>query len=284
VPRIGWAGWCFVLALSFVLHGAPRLILSQIVSTFRIPTSTMQPTLMGIMRTSSAREDTDRPGILALILRGHSYLEVRAKIDGVASILLPARKLPGRWLCFVGDESHVLPSRQCFFEEGTQVRKGDILWSGLVKAGDCVMVERLSYRFGDPKRGDIIVFKTDGIQGIQKGTYYIKRVAGLPGERIRIDPPNLLVNDQIVNDPPIFQRIAASADGYAGFNTVFRGILSSASDSFELGPSEYLVLGDNSLNSKDSRYWGAVPRTNIFGRVTRIYWPTHRINALQRHE
>ena len=58
-------------------------------------------------------------------------------------------------------------------------------------------------------------------------------------------------------------------------------LLNEESDQVTLGENEYFVFGDNSGNSYDSRYWGSVPRENIFGRVTRVYWPFSRINALE---
>jgi signal peptidase I len=164
-------------------------------------------------------------------------------------------------------------------QPGDQVSAGDILWSGIVVSGDHLFVERLSYRFGKPKRGDIVVFRTAGIESLPPNTFYIKRVAGLPGERIRIEPPFLIVNDQKVTNPEIFSTISSESDGYAGFE--LGGRLSTPTDEFTLGPDEYFVLGDNTRNSADSRYWGPVPEKNIVGRATRIYWPFTRINALE---
>lgn len=144
---------------------------------------------------------------------------------------------------------------------------------------DHLFVERLSYRFGKPKRGDIVVFHTKGIKSLPPDTFYIKRVAGLPGERIRIEPPFLIVDDQKVNEPELFHTISSYSNGYHGFQ--LGGLLSQTTLEFPLGPNEYFVLGDNTQNSRDSRYWGPVPEKNIMGRATRIYWPFTRINALK---
>jgi len=78
--------------------------------------------------------------------------------------------------------------------------------------------------------------------------------------------------------PEIFATISSELDGYSGFQ--FGGQLSSSRLEWIMEEDEYFVLGDNTTNSRDSRYWGAVPAKNIIGKVTRIYWPFSRINAL----
>lgn len=152
--------------------------------------------------------------------------------------------------------------------------------------GDHLFADRLSYRFRKPKRGDIVVFRTRGIATLPPDTLYIKRIAGLPGERVRIEPPFLMVDGQEVIEPAIFRTISNESDGYAGFRPAAHpgppgALLSRPTDEIALGPGEYFVLGDNTRSSLDSRYWGAVPERNIVGKVTRIYWPFTRINALE---
>jgi len=169
---------------------------------------------------------------------------------------------------------------------GSTVRKGDLLWKGYDTIGDHLFIEKVSYHFRKPKRGEIIVFRTNGIKELVQNNVYTMRVAGLPGERIKIKPPFLYVNGEKVTAPEIFTTIASRIDGYGGYEvTGFPRrtgcCLSSIDDEITLGPDEYFVLGDNSKNSYDSRYWGPVPGKNIFGRVTRIYWPFSRINALE---
>ncbi len=145
--------------------------------------------------------------------------------------------------------------------------------------GDRLLVERLSYRFGKPQRGDIVVFHTKGLESFHDDTLYMKRIVGLPGECIQIDPPFLIANDHKVLEPGILNTISSATNGYAGFQ--LSGQLSKPTDEIILGPDEYFVISDNTANSRDSRYWGGVPGINIIGKVARIYWPLTRINALE---
>jgi signal peptidase I len=151
--------------------------------------------------------------------------------------------------------------------------------SGKAVPGDYVLVEKISKRSRSPWRGDIIVFRTDRIPGCPPGKYFVKRVVGLPDETVSIDPPHLLIDGERVEEPPILRKIAEGEAGYSGFRR--GGMLAGPTSSVILGPDEYFVLGDNTRNSRDSRYWGALPRKNIVGRVVRIYWPPGRAGIPQ---
>jgi signal peptidase I len=152
--------------------------------------------------------------------------------------------------------------------------------------GDHVWVSRLAYRSHGPERGDIVVFKTTGLPMVQQGTYYVKRVVGLPGETVGIDAPYLTVDGKRVTDPPVFRRIAGKKGGFCGYVTA--GLhpsktfsLARPADRVTLGPGQYLVFGDNSTNSFDGRYFGPVPRRAILGRVVGIYAPADRKRMLE---
>jgi len=151
--------------------------------------------------------------------------------------------------------------------------------------GDCIFVNKLTYLFSTPQRGDIVVFKTDGLVGARQGTVYIKRIAGLPDETIRIAPPCLIVDDQKIAEPEIFNVMQSQTDGYPGFVLAHPNApnakLSTTNDFVVLKEDEFWVAGDNSPNSLDSRYYGPVPRSNIIGKVTRIYFPFARLNKLK---
>lgn len=158
------------------------------------------------------------------------------------------------------------------------------LANGRTRVGDHIFVEKLSYRLRAPRRGEIVVFSTEGMERIPvpaRSKFFVKRLVGLPGERVSIRPPFLYINDQRLTEPRVFQIIANREHGYGGFLLPdcvgsFKPLLCTESDSVQLGKDEYFVLGDNQAKSLDSRFWGPVPRSNIVGRATTIYWPLDR--------
>lgn len=151
--------------------------------------------------------------------------------------------------------------------------------------GDHIFVNKLAYRSSEPQRGDVIAFRSKGLPMIEQDTYYIKRLAGLPGETLGIDPPYLLVNEEKVTQPEIFNRIAKKEDGFSGFYPAkvppsYPAPLASPSARITLGPDEYLVLGNNTLNSLDGRYFGPIKRRAIIGKAFYIYAPADRKRRL----
>jgi signal peptidase I len=133
----------------------------------------------------------------------------------------------------------------------------------------------------------VIVFRTDNIGGLMENTHYIKRLVGLPHEAISIDPPYLVANGRRVTEPSPIARVEnmvepgytngyelADARPWAGADGVVRmGLLTARAQSIVLGPQEYLGFGDNTGNSQDGRYWGAIPQENLVGPACLIYWP-----------
>ena len=145
--------------------------------------------------------------------------------------------------------------------------------------GDRLVVEKISYHFRPPRRGELAVFilenmESDAIKPPCK--YSIKRVVGLPGDTISIKPPYIFINGEQLVDPPIFKKISESMDGYSSLGT-----LSTPADKIKLGSDQYFLLGDNSKNSFDSRFLGAVPQNNFIGRAVRIIWPINRMKILE---
>lgn len=116
--------------------------------------------------------------------------------------------------------------------------------------GQLILVNRLAYKLGSPERGDVIVFyfPRDPEQE------YIKRLIGKPGDFIRIQNGQVLVNDTSLNEPYI-----AASPMYMGEWVVPEG--------------QYFVLGDNRNNSSDSHQWGMVPAEYVIGKALAVYWP-----------
>lgn len=170
----------------------------------------------------------------------------------------------------------VLPSIPQLFVRGFKVPTAAMqptLQGASTGVPDQVFVDRISYRFSEPRRGDLVVFRTAGIDGIDAGAFFVKRLVGLPGERIEIGDGRVLANG----------RALSERDGIPALNyTAPRGLPKLNLDdsySYAVASDGYFVLGDNSAHSYDSRYWGSVPRENIDGRVARIYYPFSRLGT-----
>jgi signal peptidase I len=124
-----------------------------------------------------------------------------------------------------------------------------------LQPGDHVLVEKLSYRFGSPRRGDLVVFRSpDG------GSPAVKRIVGLAGDRVAIEDGVLAVNGHRQRESYVDQRQVDSV--YYGPVVVPRG--------------DVFVIGDNRADSHDSRDYGAVPRRSLIGRVLVTLWPLVR--------
>ncbi len=142
-----------------------------------------------------------------------------------------------------------------------------------VSPGDHIMVEGFTFLARKPRRGDLAAFRTDGIAALPAANIYIKRVAGEPGDRLRIADGKLYINDKHVALSNAVGEIAyllpPGAERMAQLTDV------------TVPDGQYYVLGDNSTNSSDSRFWGFVPAGNIVGRVAFCYWPPQRAGGVK---
>jgi signal peptidase I len=246
---------------------------------FKIPTGSMQPTLYGITSVEQAAPRlTDRYPFKPVrwFLTGEWYTVVRARTDGTLVDNQATRGQTPPFVVIAGVKHKVPGHARLNVASGAFVKKGTLLWSGVVTAGDHVFVDRVRWNVTRPKRGQIMVFNTHAIASLPQGTHYIKRLSALPGETVSIHPPELLVNGFPVLEPDVMRRIAEQRDGYAGYYPAgaYRdAILRFPGDRLELGPTEYCALGDNTQNSRDSRFWGGVPRQNLVGPALFVYWP-----------
>jgi signal peptidase I len=148
-----------------------------------------------------------------------------------------------------------------FVAEARYIPSGSMLPT--LQINDRLIVDKVGYHFRDPQRGDVVVFSpTDALQRQQFHDAFIKRVIGLPGEKVEVKGGRVFINDQ-----PLRENYVADAPQY------------------QYGPvvvpaNSYLVLGDNRNNSYDSHYWGFVPRNKIIGRAVVRFWPPNRIGEI----
>jgi signal peptidase I len=161
---------------------------------------------------------------------------------------------------------------------GPTVQAGRPLLSFDIRAGDMLFVDRFSYHFVRPQVGSGFVFRTDLIAGLQDGSpeadsYFIKRLVGVPGDTLEIRQPVLYRNGQPIKGAAAFGKEFKQIDGYPGYRNV--GSL-SLGQTVTVTPGNYFACGDNSSDSKDSRYWGFVPAAAVVGRPLFVYYPFTR--------
>ena len=263
-------------------------IRSYFLQPFKIPTGSMQPTLNGIIGYPSA---TPAPNILRqigeFIILGRNYIDVVSREDDQVFEIEPkkilffftfSRLICGHQNFLVYAPPETLTHDFSVFP-GRLYRRGDIIARGAVDTGDQVFVDKFSYNFVKPHRGDVFVFRTNHIPGIREdpeagSPFYIKRLAGLPGDHLRIDPPFLYVNGEKAEGFG-FVRVMAAKPPYRGY-AQGHDYLGAPNRSFAVPAHGYFALGDNSYNSYDSRYWGPVPEENLVGRGLLVYWPFNR--------
>lgn len=141
-----------------------------------------------------------------------------------------------------------------------------------VRPGDTILVEGVSRLLGPPKRGELLVFRTDGIKELPQEQVWIKRLVGLPREHLQISNATLHINGiptaMTSVEGPIQYRIPRAAE--SSFHRT----------NFDVPDGSLMVLGDNATNSYDSRFWGYVPQANVVGRAIWVIWPPSRIRAL----
>lgn len=125
--------------------------------------------------------------------------------------------------------------------------------------GDMIAANKIIYRFSEPKRGDIIVFKYP----LNPDRDFVKRLIGLPGEKVQIKNSTLYINDKTVVQPFLPRDLV-----YPDYGPV------------TVQKDKYFMMGDNRNNSLDSRVWGEMPKENIIGKASLIYWPVKRIRIL----
>ena len=315
---------------------------------FKIPTSSMQPTLFGIhyiadqkladgsntlphfpdliqyalFSTQPAKADVQRAGKLdAGSIIGYNrfimFSWTKFNIEGVEY------NLPGTFSKHVAQYCK-MPSKlnqDQMFESGINninlydfpkyvqfmnpYKEGEKLCKGWLSLGDHLFVDRFTFQFREPQRGDIVVFNTEGLPCRSTGYFFIKRLIGMPGDTLKIINNKVYVKEKNATDfipitdfkIPQIDRLYSNKGGFHGhlksgllgdemdrFNTIARINMSQSKINFTytgdgellIADGHYFMMGDNSANSHDSRGWGVVPRENIVGRAFFVFWPFSR--------
>ena len=298
----------------FLVTGAVVLALRTFFfQPMAIPSGSAQPTLWGITSEDlRGKPDVKIPRGLDRLLQscwsGAHYFHAVAKTDGQLRIG-PTEKAGGfinRQTMWVGDEPYPFwftpdppdaPQDQNLasragLRQGQMIRKGEEFIRLKVISGDHLFVNRLTYNFRRPRRGEIIVFESTGIPGIIQNTHYIKRLIALGGEHVRIGNDRHVVIDAVRLDAstPFFENVYSfnpklppRADHYSGH---VNGAVGAQYDHLGLAalfaneqielivrPHHYLAFGDNTMNSNDGRNWGDFPEAKVVGKASFVFWP-----------
>ena len=320
-PHAAWRENVEVLLVALAVAMGIRTFFLQ---PFKIPTDSMQPTLYGV--TSQ-----DLPGDRNFKMpagwervkewfEGVSYVHVVAQNDGELQAVEPQAQLsngqlqvvesPTRILIFnikqtlsIGGVQHTMwfppdlgeapLEYRAGLKAGRFYHKGEEVVNLQVRAGDHLFVDRLTYNFRKPERGEIVVFETRGIPegrrvnppywNIPPDQFYIKRLVGLGGEKMKIGDDRHLVVDgrRLDASTPHFENVYSFDPREAPHESHYSGHVTSpqmpffpnSSATYQIPDGHIMVMGDNTMNSLDSRYWGDFAESCIIGKSFFVYWP-----------
>src|SRR5436190_1055052 len=319
-PNAAWRENIEVLLVALTVAMGIRTFFLQ---PFKIPTGSMQPTLFGVTSIPDLGPGAVQPWMqptpekveiptgwkhVRVWFAGVSYVHLVAQNDGK----LEAIEAPFRILIFniwqkvvVGGKSYTIWFPPDYGEQSLDKRAGlhvgQFFHAGedIVKlqvcAGDHLFVDRLSYNFRAPERGEIIVFATAGISRLPQDQFYIKRLVALGNDKVQIgDDRHLIMNGHRLDaSTPHFEKVynfdpkqppresqysghvndKVLSEFYPGFGGSLAPYFPDASAVYEVPPNHYMVMGDNTMNSYDSRAWGDFPATNVIGKSFFVYWP-----------
>ncbi len=280
---------------------------------FKIPTGSMQPTLFGIVSDNMKGQAGARPPgplmrVYDALVHGTFYHHLTADAEGQIVSIGPVEhvlrfinkntifvRYVGRsdevpYTFWFTPEDHF--TERAGVSEGETFHKGDDIVNFRETSGDHLFVDRISYNFRHPKRGEIIVFETHGI-GNQYGMlpqdqFYIKRMVALGGERVQLGTDRHLIIDgkRLDKSTPHFENVYSFDPNQPPRESHYSGhvdgprlaplFTESADGVVTVRPDHYMVMGDNTMNSYDSRAWGDFSRTNVIGKYFFVYWPVSK--------
>ncbi len=132
--------------------------------------------------------------------------------------------------------------------------------------GEFLLTDKITYRFSEPKRGDVVVFEAPGTNGEE----FIKRIIGLPNETISIQNGKILINGEVIKENYLPESLLTEG-----------GAFLRNGQSITVPENHYFVMGDNRTASSDSRTWGFVAKNKITGRAWIIYWPPPKVGIIE---
>lgn len=135
--------------------------------------------------------------------------------------------------------------------------------------GEYLLTDKVSYRFREPKRGEVIVFEAPRTDGEE----FIKRIIGLPGEEVSVRDGNIYINNILLNEEYLDPAVITAS-----------GTFLKEGAKVTVPENSLFVLGDNRPASSDSRMWGFVSEDKITGRAFFIYWPPPKVGLIHASE
>ncbi|MEO6036568.1 MAG: signal peptidase I [Verrucomicrobiota bacterium] len=279
---------------------------------FKIPTGSMQPTLYGVDYEAVDQIPNRLGRFWDACVHGSFYHRLVAEADGkfvgvgnqenVMRVInnqqvLMEYEIGGKivkkshTIWFTPDEDQKFLAKT-ELRMGQRFKKGEDIFKVKEIVGDHLFVDRLTYNFRTPERGEIIVFKTKGImsRGMSQDQFYIKRLVALSGENVSIgDDQHVRINGVRLDAATphfgnvyTFGPVPVENHHFGHVNDVTSrkylpyGVAEYFRDEimvYQVPPRSYMVMGDNTLNSYDSRSWGPFPGENVIGKSFFVYWP-----------
>lgn len=132
--------------------------------------------------------------------------------------------------------------------------------------GDYIMTDKITYRFRDPERGDVVVLKNPR----DESQDFIKRIVGLPGETIEVSNNRIIINETLLKEDYLSKGVITTPGNFL-----------SESESVKIPENQYVVMGDNRTHSSDSREWGGITQEEIVGKVFFRYWPPQSFGLIK---